>query len=150
VNTGGRWSFRTASDLAPYLQKEREVSRKLTRAQTETLAIVAYHQPVTRAEIEEIRGVSVGQGTIELLLQAGWIKPGRRKETPGRPLTWITTEDFVSHFGLSSLEDLPGFEELKAAGLLDKDRPTVLPLLDRDMPANDADADTEESNSEEL
>lgn len=119
VRTGGRWWFRTAPDLAPKLRVETDVQRKLSRACVETLAIIAYHQPVTRAEIEGMRGVATSKGTLDLLMEAGWIRPGKRKETPGRPLTWLTTEAFLDHFGLETLRELPGMEELKAAGLLD-------------------------------
>lgn len=119
VRLAGKWAFRTAADLAPRLRIEREVRRRLSRAAVETLAIVAYHQPVTRAEIEDIRGVAVSRGTLDGLLEYGWIKPGRRRETPGRPGTWLTTEQFLVHFGLTGLSDLPGVKELKAAGLLD-------------------------------
>lgn len=119
VCTGGRWWFRTAPDLADRLRLETEVQRKLSRAAIETLAIIAYHQPATRAEIESIRGVATSKGTLDLLMEAGWIRPGRRRESPGRPLTWVTTERFLDHFGLASLRDLPGVEELRAAGLLD-------------------------------
>jgi len=114
-----RWAFRTAPDLAPKFHVEREVMRKLSRAAIETLAIIAYHQPVTRAEIEEIRGVAISKGTLDMLLEIGWIKPKGRRETPGRPVTWATTDLFLEHFGLESCEALPGVEELKAAGLLD-------------------------------
>ncbi len=124
VQINKRWMLRTASDLAAYLQTEVTIPRKLSRAGLESLAIIAYHQPVTRAEIEDIRGVSVHRGTIDTLLEAGWIRPGRRRETPGRPLTWLTTGAFLEHFGLESLEALPGVEDLKAAGLLDK-RPAI-------------------------
>ena len=117
---GTAWAFRTAEDLGPMLNVERTVSRKLSRAALETMAIVAYHQPVTRAEIEEIRGVSLSKGTIDNLFEAGWIKPKGRRRTPGRPVTWGTTEGFLDQFGLENLDDLPGLEELKAAGLLDK------------------------------
>ena len=120
VNVAGGYAFRTASDLAASLKGEKPAEvRKPPRAATETLAIVAYHQPVTRAEIEAIRGVQVSRGTLDILMEAGWIKPGRRRETPGRPVTWLTTTAFLEHFGLASLRDLPGIEELKAAGLLD-------------------------------
>lgn len=120
VGVAGGWAFRSASDMAALLKGERPAeSRKPPRAATETLAIVAYHQPVTRAEIEAIRGVQVSRGTLDLLMEAGWIRPGRRRETPGRPVTWLTTTAFLEQFGLSSLRDLPGLEELKAAGLLD-------------------------------
>ena len=120
----GRWSLRTAPDLAAYLRTEVTVRRKLSRAALECLAIIAYHQPVSRAEIEEIRGVSVSRGTLDILLEAGWIRPGRRRRTPGRPLTWVTSHSFLEQFGLEALDDLPGIDELKAAGLLDK-RPAV-------------------------
>jgi segregation and condensation protein B len=125
VRTGAGWSFRTAIDLAPLLRQEEEVSKKLSRAAIETLAIIAYHQPVTRAEIEAIRGVATSKGTLDILMENGWIRPGRRRETPGRPLTWITTDHFLDHFGLESLRDLPGVEDLRAAGLLDS-RPVLL------------------------
>lgn len=124
VCVAGRWTFRTASEIAPHLNLEREAERKLSRAGVETLAIIAYHQPVTRAEIEEIRGVAVNRGTLDVLLETSWIKPGRRRDTPGRPVTWLTTDDFLSHFGLESLNDLPGQKELAAAGLLDT-RPAI-------------------------
>jgi segregation and condensation protein B len=114
-----RWAFRTAPDLGPRLQIEQKVARKMTRAAVETLAIVAYHQPVTRAEIEEIRGVVISKGTLDHLLEAGWIKPKGRRQTPGRPVTWVTTESFLEFFGLESTEALPGVDELRAAGLLD-------------------------------
>ncbi len=119
VRVGGKWALRTAPDLAHLLEKEREVRRKLSRAALETLAIVAYHQPVSRAEIEEIRGVSFSRGTLDLLFEANWIRPKGRRRSPGRPITYGTTEAFLDHFGLESLEDLPGLDELKAAGLLD-------------------------------
>lgn len=119
VRAGSKWFFRTAPDLAPLLKIETEVRRRLSRAAVETLAIVAYHQPVTRAEIEEIRGVSQSRGTLDVLLEAGWIKPGRRRRTPGRPGTWVTTDRFLEHFGLTGLDALPGIDELKASGLLD-------------------------------
>ena len=122
-----RWAFRTAPDLAPKFHIEKEVVRKMSRAAIETLAIIAYHQPATRAEIEEIRGVAVSAGTLDMLLEIGWIKPKGRRETPGRPVTWATTDAFLEHFGLESCEALPGIEELKAAGLLDA-RATVATL----------------------
>ena len=114
-----RWAFRTAPDLAAMLSIERKVNKKLSRAGIETLAIIAYHQPVTRAEIEEIRGVVISKGTLDLLLEIGWIKPAGRRETPGRPVTWATTSSFLEHFGLENTASLPGVEELRAAGLLD-------------------------------
>ena len=119
VRAGASWAFRTAPDLTEYLNKEVEVARKLSRAAIETLAIVAYHQPVTRAEIEEIRGVSISKGTIDVLMEEEWIKPRGRRQTPGRPLQWGTTDGFLDHFGLETLRDLPGVDEMKAAGLLD-------------------------------
>ena len=124
VRSGGGWAFRTAPDLAPLLRLEEEVSRKLSRAAIETLAIIAYHQPVTRGEIEQIRGVATSKGTLDILMEHGWIRPGRRRETAGRPLTWITTDHFLDHFGLETLRDLPGVDDLRAAGLLDS-RPVL-------------------------
>lgn len=119
VQRGQTWAFRTSPDLATVLNREVEVPRKLSRAAIETLAIIAYHQPVTRAEIEEIRGVIISRGTIDILLELGWIGPRGRRQVPGRPMTWGTTDAFLDHFGLESTKDLPGVEELKAAGLLD-------------------------------
>ncbi len=124
VRAGKTWGFRTASDLAPLLRVDRRIERKLSRAAVETLSIIAYHQPVTRAEVEEIRGVQLGKGTLDVLLDQGWIRPKGRRQTPGRPVTWATTETFLDHFGLESLSDLPGIDELKAAGLLDA-RPAI-------------------------
>ncbi len=123
----GRFAFRTAPDLATRLQIEREVPRRLSRAAVETLAIIAYHQPVTRAEIEEIRGVALSRGTLDTLMEIGWVEPKGRRRTPGRPVTWRTTPAFLDHFGLESVKDLPGIEELKAAGLLDA-RPAISAL----------------------
>jgi len=114
-----RWAFRTAPDLAALLRIEKEIPRKPSRASVETLAIIAYHQPVTRAEIEEIRGVALSKGTLDSLLEAGWIRPKGRRHTPGRPVTWVTTEAFYDHFGLEGRDSLPGIEELRAAGLLE-------------------------------
>jgi segregation and condensation protein B len=124
VKVGGKWTLRTAPDLAEKLKIERVAQRRLSRAGHEILSIIAYHQPLTRTEIEAIRGVAVNRGTLDVLLEVGWIKPGRRRNTPGRPVAWITTEAFLSHFGLESLQDLPGVKELKAAGLLDT-RPAI-------------------------
>src|SRR6185437_14343932 len=115
----------TAEDLAPLLRQERAVVRSLSRAAVETLAVIAYHQPVTRAEIEAIRGVALGRGTLDRLMEAGWVRPRGRRESPGRPLNWVTTPDFLAHFGLADLRELPGVEELRAAGLLEIG-PTVL------------------------
>ncbi len=122
LQANGRWSFRTAPDLVDRLALEKLVPRKLSRAAIETLAIVAYHQPVTRAEIEEIRGVVVSTGTVDILLEEGWLKPRGRKQVPGRPVMWGTSNAFLDHFGLESIEDLPGIDELRAAGLLDNTR----------------------------
>jgi segregation and condensation protein B len=119
VRINGKWTFRTANDLSWLLSKEKVETRKLSRAAIETLAIIAYHQPVTRAEIEEIRGVTTSKGSVDVLLEAGWIKPRGRRKTPGRPVTYGTNETFLSHFGLDSIGDLPGFDELKGSGLLD-------------------------------
>ena len=119
VRLAGGWAFRTAPDLADRLRIERRVTRKLSRAAVETLAVIAYHQPVTRAEIEEIRGVALGKGTIDTLMQAGWVRPKGRRAGPGRPLLWATTPAFLAHFGLDNLAELPGVDELRAAGLLD-------------------------------
>jgi len=119
VKVGDAWAIRTAPDLGFLMQKEIVETRKLSRAAIETLAIVAYHQPVTRAEIEEIRGVAVSRGTIDQLLELDWIRFGRRRMTPGRPVTFVVTQDFLDHFGLESARDLPGLKELRAAGLLD-------------------------------
>ncbi len=119
VRVGDAYAMRTAPDLGHLMHKETVEQRKLSRAATETLAIVAYHQPVTRAEIEEIRGVAVSRGTVDQLLELDWIRLGRRRMTPGRPVTFVVTEHFLDHFGLESARDLPGLKELRAAGLLD-------------------------------
>jgi len=119
VERGGRWHFQTAADLSYILRREREEPRKLSRAAVETLAIIAYHEPVSRAEIEAIRGVQVAKGTLDVLMEAGWIRPAGRREVPGRPLIYATTPDFLAHFGLTSRRDLPGIDDLRAAGLLD-------------------------------
>ena len=123
VRVGEAFAFRTAADLGHLMAREVVETRKLSRAAIETLAIVAYHQPVTRAEIEEIRGVSVSGGTLDLLMELGWVKVGRRRQTPGKPATFIVTQAFLDHFGLETPDDLPGVAELRAAGLLDN-RPT--------------------------
>jgi segregation and condensation protein B len=119
VRIGGKWTFRTANDLSWLLSKETIETRKLSRAAIETLAIIAYHQPVTRAEIEDIRGVSTSKGSVDVLLETGWIRPRGRRKSPGRPVTYGTSDAFLSHFGLDALNDLPGLEELKGSGLLD-------------------------------
>ena len=125
VRVAGGWTFRTAPDLADRLRVERPVARRLTRAAVETLAIVAYHQPVTRAEIEEIRGVGLGKGTLDSLIEAGWVRPRGRRMSPGRPLLWVTTPGFLAHFGLDGIADLPDIDELRAAGLLDTAPPAA-------------------------
>jgi len=127
LRIGKGWAFRTAEDLTPYLRVENVVSRRMSRAAVETLAIIAYHQPITRAEIEEMRGVALSRGTLDLLLEVGWIRPRGRRRTAGRPVTWGTSESFLDHFGLESVDTLPGVEELKAAGLLDR-KPGFGPL----------------------
>ena len=119
LRVAGKWAFRTANDLSWLLTKDSVVPRKLSRAAIETLAIVAYHQPVTRAEVEEIRGISAAKGTLDVLLETGWVRPRGRRKAPGRPVTYGTTEAFLSHFGLEALDDLPGLDELKGSGLLD-------------------------------
>lgn len=124
VEIAGGWMFRTAPDLAHRLNITVEVRKKLPRVAAETLAIIAYHQPVTRAEIESIRGVTTARETLDMLMEIGWVRPGKRRETPGRPLTWITTDAFLKNFGLGSTKDLPGMQELREAGLLDS-RPVL-------------------------
>ena len=119
VRRGERWQFQTAPDMAHMLRRDREEPRKLSRAGIETLAIIAYHEPVTRAEIEAIRGVQISKGTLDVLMEAGWVKPAGRREVPGRPLTFVTSPEFLVHFGLASRRDLPGIDDLRAAGLLD-------------------------------
>lgn len=128
VERGGRWAFQTAPDLAHHLRPSREAVRKLSRAAVETLSVIAYHEPVTRPEIEEIRGVAVSPGTLDVLMEAGWVRPAGRRETPGRPLQYATTPGFLAHFNLASRRDLPGLADLKAAGLLDREPPRELPL----------------------
>src|SRR6202022_2367371 len=123
VRIANKWTFRTAGDLAWLMTRESTETRRLSRAAIEVLAIIAYHQPVTRAEIEEIRGVITSKGTLDVLLETGWIRPRGRRKTPGRPITFGTTEAFLSHFGLESISDLPGLEELRSAGLMDGQLP---------------------------
>jgi segregation and condensation protein B len=134
IRIGGKWTFRTASDLSWLLTKESVQPRRLSRAATETLAVIAYHQPVTRVEIEDIRGVTISRGTIDVLLETGWIRPRGRRKAPGRPITYGTTEAFISHFGLEQLGDLPGLDELKGSGLLDGRLP---PEFSVPMPSDD-------------
>ena len=134
VRIGGKWCFRTAGDLSWLLSKESTEKRKLSRAAIETLAIIAYHQPVTRAEIEEIRGVSTSAGSVDVLLETGWIRPRGRRKAPGRPVTYGTSAEFLSHFGLDAVGDLPGLEELKGAGMFDGRLP---PGFSVPMPSDD-------------
>lgn len=141
VERGKRWHFQTAADLAHLLRREREEHRRLSRAATEVLAIIAYHEPVSRAEIEAIRGVQTAKGTLDVLLEAGWVRAAGRREVPGRPVIYATTPAFLSHFGLQSRRDLPGIDELKAAGLLDP----VDDALEAAMNALVPDADSDDS-----
>jgi len=143
VAVAGGWQMRTAPDLAPLLRRRFEVPRRLSRAAVEALAIIAYHQPITRAEIEDIRGVGLSQGTLDSLLEAGLIEPKGRRETPGRPATWGTTATFLAHFGLASLKDLPKLEELKAAGLLDP-LPPASPARSPEEPLSPGGGEVEE------
>ena len=158
ARVAGGWNFRTAHDLADHLAEHRIVRRRLSRAALETLAIIAYHQPVTRAEVEEIRGVHLGRGTLDILLEAGWIAPKGRRRTPGRPVTWVTTTAFMEHFGLESLDDLPGVDELEAAGLLESvdpqvdkapEAPSQSPLEEEDGSEPDVDGELEEGETRE-
>ena len=137
VERGGRWHFQTAADLAHLLRPEREDQRKLSRAATECLAIIAYHEPVSRAEIEAIRGVQTARGTLDVLMEAGWVRVAGRREVPGRPVIFATTPDFLAHFGLESRRDLPGIEDLRAAGLLDPVNDAFAALIDTDLTAAD-------------
>ena len=159
VRIAGGWTVRTAPDLGPRLKLEQTVTRKPSRAAIETLAIIAYHQPVTRAEIEEIRGVVISKGTLDTLMEAGWVMPRGHRETPGRPATWVTTDQFLSHFGLADRKDLPGVEELKAAGLIGP-RPdltlaetvsaTELPFADESQEEEDEAEGYEDEDGEEV
>ena len=144
VERGGRWHFQTSPDLAHLLRRTREEPRRLSRAATETLAIVAYHEPVSRAELEAIRGVQISKGTLDVLMEAGWVRTAGRRETPGRPLLYATTPDFLTHFGLASRKDLPGIDDLKAAGLLDPLDEAVFQLQ-----LDDEDQEQLESEAEE-
>ncbi|HEY0918704.1 SMC-Scp complex subunit ScpB [Devosia sp.] len=138
VRRGDKYAFRTAEDLGFLLRREETESRTLSRAALETLAIIAYHQPATRAEVEEVRGVATGKGTLDLLMEAGWVRMRGRRRTPGRPVTYGTTEAFLDHFGLESLADLPGLEELKGAGLLSSRLPATMQIpLPFDGPLRD-------------
>ena len=150
VERGRRWHFETAPDLAHLLRREREEVRRLSRAATEVLTIVAYHEPVSRAEIEAIRGVQTAKGTLDVLMEAGWVRVVGRREVPGRPVIYATTPDFLAHFGLASLKELPGIDELRAAGLLDpvNDEMIELALGPGDEPVNgDGEATGDEDDS---
>lgn len=139
VKVGDAWAIRTAPDLGYLMSRETVETRKLSRAAIETLAIIAYHQPVTRAEIEEIRGVAVSRGTVDQLLEMEWIRFGRRKMTPGRPVTFVVTQEFLDHFGLESARDLPGLKELRAAGLLDnRPPPGTMPQMGGEEDENES------------
>ena len=148
VQRGGRWHFQTAPDLAHILRRERDEARRLSRAAVETLAIIAYHEPVSRAEIEAIRGVQISKGTLDVLMEAGWVRPAGRREVPGRPLTYATTQEFLSHFGLKSRRDLPGMDDLQAAGLLDP-VDTALERLGLEGPDEDEDEVELETDAED-
>ena len=151
MRVAGKWSLRTAEDLAAHLRVEKKVGRKPSRAAVETLAIIAYHQPLTRTEVEEIRGVSSSRGSFDVLLESGWIRPVGRRQTPGRPVTWGTTPKFLEDFALDRVSDLPGIDELKASGLLDT-RPagSIIGSMPVSAAATADAADTEEEHAEEL
>ena len=158
VEVAGKWTFRTAVDLAGVLAKHRVEERKLSRAALETLAIIAYHQPVTRAEIEDIRGVATSAGTLDILMEAGWVRPRGRRRAPGKPLTYGTTESFLAHFGLKTVKDLPGLSDLKAQGLLDGTLPPgfavpdprdVASLMPDELPLDAEDAAEDDAPSDE-
>ncbi|MEM7747757.1 MAG: SMC-Scp complex subunit ScpB [Pseudomonadota bacterium] len=165
VRVAGRWSFRTAEDLAYLMEREVVEERRLSRAALETLAIIAYHQPTTRAEIEEVRGVSISKGTLDTLMEVGWVRPRGRRRAPGKPLTYGTTEEFLLHFGLDTLSELPGLGELKGAGLLDAAlppdfrvpqpkelaalMPDELPLEDEEHEGSDPEFDLDEPDDRE-
>jgi segregation and condensation protein B len=157
VKLGQRWMFRTADDLGYLLEEHATEQRRLSKAALETLAIIAYHQPVTRAEIEDVRGVTISKGTLDVLMETGWVRPRGRRRAPGKPVTYGTTEEFLAHFGLDGLGDLPGLSDLKAAGLLDADLPPdfqmpspqeVAAMLPDELPLEDeGDAEDEETDA---
>ncbi len=143
TQVAGKWLFMTASDLSWLLQEEKETSRKLSRAALETLAIIAYHQPITRTEIEEVRGVGLSRGVMDVLFDAGWIRPRGRRRTPGKPVTYGITEEFLIHFGLDDVRDLPGFDEMKASGLLNTEPTGLFDTFEED-PATPLDIEENE------
>ncbi len=149
--TGDKWSFRTSSDLSDELTIYKKKKRKLSRAAIETLAIIAYHQPITRSEIENIRGVQMGRGSIDLLMEIGWIKPKGRKQIPGKPTLWSTSDTFLEHFELESISNLPNLDELKASGFLEK-RSAISKITDiaKDDPLNSNDENLEEENLDDF
>ncbi len=144
VKVAGKWAFMTAPDLSWLLQDEKDTTRKLSRAALETLAIIAYHQPITRTEIEEIRGVGLSRGVMDVIFDAGWIRPRGRRRTPGKPVTYGITEEFLIHFGLDDIRDLPGFDELKAAGLLNTEPSGLFDDLIPDTSSEALDPEEEE------
>ena len=151
ARVGDAWAMRTAGDLGFLMSRERVEQKKLSRAAIETLAIIAYHQPVTRAEIEEIRGVSVSKGTVDLLMEQEWVRFGRRRMTPGRPVTFVVTQEFLDHFGLESARDLPGVKELRASGLLDnRPPPGMMPAVHSDDDDLGDDVIDEDADQDEL
>ena len=159
VKLGQRWMFRTADDLGYLLEEHSTEQRRLSKAALETLAIIAYHQPVTRAEIEEVRGVTISKGTLDVLMETGWVRPRGRRRAPGKPVTYGTTEEFLAHFGLDGLGDLPGLSDLKAAGLLDADLPPdfqmpspreVAAMLPDELPLEAEDEDAEAAEEAEV
>ncbi len=159
VQVAGKWQFRTSEDLSYLLERQQKEERRLSKAALETLAIIAYHQPVTRAEIEDIRGVSTSPGTLDVLMETTWIRPRGRRRAPGRPLTFGTTEQFLSHFGLDAIRDLPGLSDLKAAGLLDSNLPPgftipeptdVAALMPDELPLTDESDDSDTPTQEDL
>ena len=151
IKTGKRWSLKTAQDLAPMMKKEKIVQRKLSKAATETLSIIAYHQPVTRAEVEDIRGVQFSPGTLDILMELNWVRPIGRKKVPGSPIIYGTTDFFLEYFGLEQVSDLPGLEELKSAGLLESRLPSNLDIkIPEEIDETQIDPLAEDDNLEDM
>ena len=151
VKTGNKWSFKTAIDLSPMMKKEKIVQRKLSKAATETLSIIAYHQPVTRAEVEDIRGVHFSPGTLDVLMELNWVRPIGRKKVPGRPIIYGTTERFLEYFNIEQISDLPGLEELKAAGLLESRLPPNLDIKEpKEIDQSQIEPFSEDENIDDL